>query len=599
MANSAAAPRSVELMEAPPPPPLRRPPVSRTPWLSASCGLGFGQSQLGATLLRAAESGDGGQVRRITNPLCSSSCVRRVRWGTAAAAGVLALSFAELRRLAALQSSEEEEAATNLTTRIDLIVLATTVAAMILILLAMLQCMPDPGITANWTDDWYRTPLHLAAAMGHVDVISILLDEGAVVEAKDWRKQTPLFYAAAGGHIKAVEALLSLGADLNAVDELDLKPYRVAATPALWHALGGHDTTLHSALRSTEVSDLTVVFVAHLLHADPTVVNLPDQQGAPPLVLAVLAGRTDIVRALLERGADVNLASSPPPPGDARHSDRIQQRAAAVKQAEVKRKCSPCEAGGGSNGAAAGATKQQSVAAVNATSVVKQGSTEALTTGPRTPLFAAAERGDLELMQLLIDAGANPDGRNPLRVEKSTARSSQNGMTGKTASDGNGGGDAPLHLAAEEDDVAVLTLLLDSGAQIDARNASQQTALTIAIVESSCEAIALLIARGASCAVDDDEWIGKGSTPLHYVSARGRLDVVKQLLASVDGAVKINALDARGFSPLHHAVRSRKVAVVQALLDAGADASLPNSLGLSGKQLAATRDVFCGFEWPE
>ena len=556
MANSAAAPRSVELMEVPPPPPLRRPPVSRTPWLSASCGLGFGQSQLGATLLRAAESGDGGQVRRITNPLCSSACVRRVRWGTAAAAGVLALSFAELRRLAALQSSEEEEAATNLTTRIDLIVLATTVAAMILIHLAMLQCMPDPGITANWTDDWYRTPLHLAAAMGHVDVISILLDEGAVVEAKDWRKQTPLFYAAAGGHIKAVEALLSLGADLNAVDELDLKPYRVAATHSAWQALGGHDTTLHSALRSTEVSDLTVVFVAHLLHADPTVVNLPDQQGAPPLVLAVLAGRTDIVRALLERGADVNLASSPSPPGDARHR-------------------------------------------ANATSVVKQGSTEALATGPRTPLFAAAERGDLELMQLLIDAGANPDGRNPLRVEKSTARSSQNGMTGKTASDGNGGGDAPLHLAAEEDNVAVLTLLLDSGAQIDARNASQQTALTIAIVESSREAIALLIARGASCAVDDDEWIGKGSTPLHYVSARGRLDVVKQLLASADGAVKINAVDARGFSPLHHAVRSRKVAVVQALLDAGADASLPNSLGLSAKQLAATRDVFCGFEWPE
>jgi ankyrin repeat protein len=160
-------------------------------------------------------------------------------------------------------------------------------------------------------------------------------------------------------------------------------------------------------------------------------------------------------------------------------------------------------------------------------------------------------------------------------------------------------GRVALHLAAEEDDVAVLTLLLDSGAQIDARNASQQTALTIAIVESSCEAIALLIARGASCAVDDDEWIGKGSTPLHYVSARGRLDVVKQLLASADGAVKINALDARGFSPLHHAVRSRKVAVVQALLDAGADASLPNSLGLSAKQLAATRDVFCGFEWPE
>ena len=34
-----------------------------------------------------------------------------------------------------------------------------------------------------------------------------------------------------------------------------------------------------------------------------------------------------------------------------------------------------------------------------------------------------------------------------------------------------------------------------------------------------------------------------------------------------------------------------------ALLDAGADATLPTSLGLTAKQLAATRPAFEGFQW--
>ena len=557
---------------------LERPSTSRTPWLSASCGLGFGQSQLGSALLRAAELGDGGQVRRITQPTCSSACTRRLRWGAAAAALALAAAVAELRRLTAALDPDEIAGST----RIDLIVLAATAIAMALCLLAMLQCMPDPGITANWTDDYYRTALHLAAAMGHADLISILTDEGAAIDSRDWQLRTPLHYAAASDSIAAVTALLALGADRNAVDAERRRPFRVAASRTMWERLGGPDTTLHEALRSeakaegAEKGVLKLPFVAHLIERDSAVIDCPDQRGCPPLVLAAVAGRTDIVELLLQRGASVDLASSPAPPARRRHAavaDGSREDAA---------------------GSAAAAAEEE-----------EEEEEEEDAVAPCTALFAATERGDVATMRALLDAGASPDVRNPLdamqrKLREYSANCVEHG--------GGGGGDAPLHVAAARDDGAALALLLDRGACIEARNATRQTALAIAIVERAGDALTLLLARGASCAVDDDDEIGAGSTPLHYVAARGRLAVVQQLLAAAAesagsaeptavGLRAVNALDERGFSPLHHSVRSGKLAVVRALLDAGADATLPTSLGLTAKQLAATRPAFEGFQW--
>ena len=71
---------------------------------------------------------------------------------------------------------------------------------------------------------------------------------------------------------------------------------------------------------------------------------------------------------------------------------------------------------------------------------------------------------------------------------------------------------------------------------------------------------------------------------------------MEQLLAH-GAAVGVNELDARGFSPLHHAVRSGKPQVVRALLLAGADSKLPTALGLTARQLAATRAPFADFPW--
>jgi len=52
------------------------------------------------------------------------------------------------------------------------------------------------------------TPLHLAAYQGAVEIIQLLLDEGATGDCEGEKNETPLYLAAAKNHIRCVEILL-------------------------------------------------------------------------------------------------------------------------------------------------------------------------------------------------------------------------------------------------------------------------------------------------------------------------------------------------------------------------------------------------------
>jgi len=88
---------------------------------------------------------------------------------------------------------------------------------------ALCQLMIQKGAEVNKTG-W--TPLHYAASNGHLEVINLLLDKYAYIDAASPNGTTPLMMAALYGTPAAVKLLLEAGADpmlkndqgLNAVD---------------------------------------------------------------------------------------------------------------------------------------------------------------------------------------------------------------------------------------------------------------------------------------------------------------------------------------------------------------------------------------------
>lgn len=130
----------------------------------------------------------------------------------------------------------------------------------------------------------------------------MLLDAGAIVDPKKvtrYQGRTPIQAAAESGHEEVVLLLLDLGANVNA-----------PASPS------SGVTALQSACFQGHIS------LARLLIDRGADVNSPPgkSNGYTALQGACLAGEENIVRMLLDRGADVNAPGSPYNGGTALHA---------------------------------------------------------------------------------------------------------------------------------------------------------------------------------------------------------------------------------------------------------------------------------------
>ena len=64
------------------------------------------------------------------------------------------------------------------------------------------------------------TPLHLACLQGHTDVVRVLLEAGADVDARNSSLWTPLDCASAKGHVLCVNELLDYDSPLDPIDKV-------------------------------------------------------------------------------------------------------------------------------------------------------------------------------------------------------------------------------------------------------------------------------------------------------------------------------------------------------------------------------------------
>ncbi|XP_051791911.1 IQ motif and ankyrin repeat domain-containing protein 1 [Erpetoichthys calabaricus] len=77
----------------------------------------------------------------------------------------------------------------------------------------MLQRLRNRLNIINCADANGNTPLSEAAAGGHPEAITLLIENGADINTKGAFGRTPLYRAAFGGHLRAVQTLLQFGAD--------------------------------------------------------------------------------------------------------------------------------------------------------------------------------------------------------------------------------------------------------------------------------------------------------------------------------------------------------------------------------------------------
>jgi ankyrin repeat protein len=388
------------------------------------------------------------------------------------------------------------------------------------------------GARVDAANDLGSTPLHLACNNRSAAMVDRLLAAKANPNAKLLNGETVLMTCARAGSAGAVKALLVHGANPKAREpEHD-------QTALMWAAANRHP----------DVTALLIEFGAETRARsrsyDQTVVGEQTQRagreelnytvargGSTPLLFAARSGDAASAKLLLGAGADAN--------------DSLPDGMSALVLA------------------AHSGHREVALA------LLDQGANPNDTGVGYTALHAAILRSDLELVKALLGHGANPN----LRMTKATPvrRNSTDyffltPLIGVT----------PYLLAAKFLEPEIMQVLLAGGADPK--------------MSMPDGATALMLAAGEGSKTNEDR---RGVNVIDYGKVEPESKVLPAVQAAWSANADVTASDTAGNTALHAAVTHRYVAVVQFLVDHGADANVRNQAGRTPMDLLGTpkRDI--------
>lgn len=437
------------------------------------------------------------------------------------------------------------------------------------------------------------TAMHLASQAGHAKVVAALVAGGAAVEVKTTTGASALMLAARSGSVETATRLIENGADINAKEATH-------GQTALMVAAGldraeivklllarGADASVASSIVDlnalTAPVDFDPVSGTVAAQAAPAMANRPkeipgatrpfryneligSQGGLTALHFAARQGAARAVSALIDGGASVNL----PSPGD-----KATPLLIAIINGHFDIAASLLDRGADPNLAS-----DAGVAPLYATLNVQWAPIAAY---PQPRAHLQQSRGYLDMMQLLIDKGADPNQRLRRKVWYSSYNFDQSSVDEIGAT--------PFWRAAYAADVDAMKLLVAAGAD---------PAVT------TMKPLARRFQPEGGAAASDKSGLqptplgGPNVTPLqaaagvgygfgfaansHHYAEAGMLPAVKYLVEEL--GADVNAVDGDGNTAVHHAAARGDNEMILYLVSKGAVVTKVNRAGQTTVDLA-------------
>jgi ankyrin repeat protein len=331
--------------------------------------------------------------------------------------------------------------------------------------------------------------LHDAIKVGEADKVKALVKSSPeLLEDQHDADSTPLFMAVQMGNEDMVQALLDAGAKVD------------------------HGTNSQTPLHVAIAKGYQPIAEALLKHKADA--NAADSNGQPPLFQAVIKGDKDLVTLLIDHGAKVSV------------EDKQGATPMAYAMTYDKPELMELLESKGAKPDLFVRVYRGDVAKVKAALKEDSQRVHAVNWEGRTALHIAAQRGSVETLALLLDAGAKVNTRDHY-------------------------GFTPLHLAGSSGQDKAARRLLAAGADPNVKDRRGCTPVHLTMLWP--EIMAIIVERGGDVNAQDNQ----GQTVLHHLVVTANAEKVKTLL---ELGPNLNIRDKEGRTPLALAKPFKNVA---------------------------------------
>ncbi|XP_045163885.2 ankycorbin-like isoform X5 [Mercenaria mercenaria] len=471
---------------------------------------------------------------------------------------------------------------------------------------------------ANLRDNQGVPALVTAVKYKHLEICRLLLDHGADVNAAEQKnKRTAVYHAIRNKHLEILDILLKHKPHLDTVDSegrsilylccesTDVRFFHKVIsqcpkfskkimdqtgdddkTPVIVACQHGNAEQLKHLLdngASVKASDTSGKTALHhcadnletqcaemLLEKDSAILEVQDEQGYTALALAVLVGNVNLIKLLLEKGADIGtddneghkLAHWAAVCGHLKVLDILIQNKADMSTADSHH-AYPIHYAAQMNGANSGNTESRISEKVLKKFLDSKVRLDVVDDAGRQPLLWAACSGNAESCKMLLKAGADI---NSTDKDDLTA----------------------LHCAASRGHYDCIEVLRKNGADVNLIDKNKCTPLFYAITLGNKDCTHALIKAKTNVNHVDD----RGRNPAHCAAIKGCLDTVKLLEKEKADLWHQNN---KGDYPIHEAAQKGHIDVVKYLMQHKNDKDAVNVTNKVGKTLlhiaAATNNL--------